>query len=221
MAWFARYTCAYWNYDNKHKSTIIRENVMFGAGILSRWTLSIILLLLATPVLACPTSRDLSGLIKDANAALADCAELARFDIPTGRGTVRGTIFGSLDSDLSDVRATEEALQNAGEALRKIGRLSTLPIEVDLTPIPISGDGSAIEDAGVSARSFDSGAGNPPTCIIVISNTLGAAGYNFVIAHEFFHCVQDCEFNESIQLVEADWWGKLQRNGLPAGLPKV
>ncbi len=62
------------------------------------------------------------------------------------------------------------------------------------------------DDFGSSGRSVDSGPGNPPSCIIVIYPNLGVDGYKFVIAHEFFHCMQDEDFELQSYSSGADWW---------------
>jgi len=160
---------------------------------------------LMVPAYACPTAADLR--LTPGAAVPTDCLELARFDIPTGRGVVQGSIYGTPETDLNDVRKIEEALVRSGNTLQRFLALGTEPIDVFVSATPNISDGTMGSDIYANAgRSVTTGPGNPPKCVISVFPPAETAQYKYTIAHEFFHCVQISDFGPAQEQDGAAWW---------------
>lgn len=169
-----------------------------------------VLALLAFPTLtkACPAASDLAavGAQPDA-AAMADCLELARFDIRTGRGTVQGSIYGAPETDLARVRAAEEALTRSGRVLSGLGSLGVYPVDLYMSPSVYSFGGTPDEDTLAAAQpAARPAADSPRKCIMAAFPSVGLDAMAFTISHEFFHCMQFREFGRSRASTGAEWW---------------
>ncbi|WP_428541662.1 hypothetical protein [Profundibacter sp.] len=162
---------------------------------------------LMVPAYACPTAADLAatGTVPGA-AILADCLELARFDIPTGRGVVQGSIYGTPETDLNNVREIEEALVRSGNTLQRFLALGTEPIDVFVSATPYISDDTASDTGATAARSVTTGPDNPPKCVISVFPQAESAQYKYTIAHEFFHCVQFSDFSHAEGQLGTAWW---------------
>jgi len=169
-----------------------------------------------TPAKACPTMAEHTelGTSPDA-AALADCLELARFDIQTGRGPVRGSIYGSPETDLRMVRSIEEALTRSGRVLSGLGTLGIDPIVVYVSQnVGLSDDGTPDPDM-LAATISPVGSGSDRACVMATFPSVGLDALKYTIAHEFFHCVQFKEFSGTRRWVEgsAEWFASLVYQG--------
>ncbi len=166
------------------------------------------LLFFASEVAACPTQADLRELGSEPGAALADCVELASFEIPTGRGPVNAKIFGDTSVNPDTLSQMQRDLIRAGNALARMGRLSSAPIEVYLSPTPYVPDADGGDAVAVAAPSVDVGPGNPATCIFAVFTGEPLDFYAYVLAHEFFHCMQYFEFPRQMDMdaERTAWW---------------
>lgn len=174
-------------------------------------------LALPASVKACPTMAEHTelGTTPDA-AALADCLELARFDIPTGRGAVQGSIYGSPETDLGMVGSIEEALTRSGRVLSGLGTLGVDPIVVYVSQnVSIDGGVPDPDTLATTIAPAPSGSGRPRECVMATFPSVGVAALQFTIAHEFFHCVQYREFASAGWWVEgsAEWFASLVYQG--------
>ncbi len=171
-----------------------------------RCILVVIFLTIPQILMACPTAADLASNGSNPGLALETCYELGRFDISTGDGNVTVTIFGTRRSDEQYILGILEGLSFAGDSLANLGPLTTEPIEVFISPsayVPFETEGNAMATASPSETN---GPGNPEACVIVTFPVLQNKFYNWVLAHEFFHCVQFAEFQLQQESSGSDWW---------------
>ncbi len=155
---------------------------------------------LATRASACPGLDDLEYL---GAAPLGDCVELARFDIATGQGPVSAGVFGPADANLVRVAAIEAGLIRAGNTLEGLGALGSDPVAVylssdDINPALDLGTPEAITARGLRDH----------ICNIAAFPMALNADISYVLAHEFFHCVQNFNFAEQNRSAGAKWWAE-------------
>ena len=166
-----------------------------------------ILLLLPTRSTACPSAGDMAGAgAEPGAAALADCLELARFEIETGRGPVQGSIYGSPETDLALVRAAEEALVRSGRVLSGLGGLGSDPVELYISPTGSTMEAEAGDTAAAAQRSTLPTPDAQRRCIIVAFPSLERGTYRYTISHELFHCVQFSSFDRGEGGLGVAWW---------------
>ena len=168
-----------------------------------RYILAVFFFCLPQILAACPTADDLEAGGSTPGLALERCYELGRFEIPSGRGNIPVTMFGTRRSDEQYIDLILEGLTFAGASLADIGPLTTEPLEVFISPTDYAFEEGA---AATATPSVDVGTGNPATCVIVTFPGVGGARYAFNMAHEFFHCVQFNEFSDQEQAGSNDFW---------------
>ncbi|VAV93795.1 hypothetical protein MNBD_ALPHA07-853 [hydrothermal vent metagenome] len=161
-------------------------------------------LLIPTLSRACPSAGDLAGV--GAEPVLADCLELARFNIETGRGMVQGSIYGAPETDLALVGAAEEALTRSGAALRGLSGLGSGPVDLYISPTSYTLGDESDETMAAAQLSSESTPGGSRTCVMAAFPTLALGEYRYTIAHEFFHCVQLSEFRSAEARSGSAWW---------------
>ena len=172
------------------------------------WVAVVILAVVPTKARACPSASDLAAVgSQPGAAALADCLELARFDIPTGAGSVQGSIYGTPETDLRLVRAAEEALTRSGRVLSGLGGLGVDPVDVFISPNAYTFRGSTEPDTMAAAQpAARPRADSARKCVMAMFPGVALDAVKHNIAHEFFHCVQFKEFASSRASPGAAWW---------------
>jgi len=154
---------------------------------------------------ACPARDDLAYIGSEPGAALADCRELLTVLIPTGLGDVKGKIYGNPATDSAISAALGSALVRAGETLRGLGAYGSDPVDLYISPTPYVPAEDESADA-VADRLFYTGPDGHKSCLI--ATFLGReADYNaYVVAHEFFHCVENFQYNDQSANSSSEWW---------------
>ncbi len=168
-----------------------------------RLLLATLFLFLPQFLMACPAEADLADSGSEPGVALTRCHELGVFEIPSGRGNIQVTMFGTRESDEQFVLPILESLTFAGDSLADLGTLTTAPIEVFISPTDyIPAETSDASDNALAVASRAEG----DTCLIVTYPTLMSDAFRFTMAHEFFHCVQFREFNQQERASGSGWW---------------
>ncbi len=164
--------------------------------------------LAALPAQACPAREDLADIGSEPGAALADCTEVSRFTIPTGRGDVEVTVYGGPEVGEPEITDLLYALTEAGSTLRDIGPFSTDPVEIYLSPTPyVPLDGEDL--LAVTDRIVARDGGTPQkTCLFAMFPSIRSDEFVFTAAHEFFHCVQFKDFGAQMGADDSQWWSE-------------
>ncbi len=166
-----------------------------------RYLIALLFLCVPTLLSACPSAEDLAIGGDEPGALLDRCRELGRFEIPTGRGNVEVVMYGTRTADEDKIFPILESLTFAGDALADLGALTTHPIDVFISPteyVPLDPTDNAEATARLSA--------DDSRCVISMFPNVVDIEFSFVLAHEFFHCVQFREFSSRQLADRADWW---------------
>ncbi len=166
-----------------------------------RFLLAVLFLCLPNLLVACPSAEDLEIGGDEPGVLLERCRELGRFEIPTGRGNVEVVMYGTRDADEDKILPILESLTFAGDALANLGPLTTHPIDVFISPteyVPLDPSDNAEATARLSI--------DDTRCVISMFPNVVDIEFSFVLAHEFFHCVQFREFPSRQAADRADWW---------------
>lgn len=165
-----------------------------------------IFLLFPQVLAACPAASDVvtSGV---SASVLDNCHELERFQIPSGRGDTKVVIYGTQSSDEALVLPILEILTASGSTLAGIGALTTDPIEIFILPVVIPVDAAGVDPSATthSSATEDDGV-DVDTCVILVGANATAGEFPHLLAHEYFHCVQNYEFREMSGSAGASWW---------------
>ncbi len=158
------------------------------------------LLLCAAPARADCTIPDYAAAADPRLAGAPPCEEIERFSIQTPRGPrqVRMIRDRLLPGDwVEPVALTRTAIARAAETLRALGRGTVPDLLVLLTGLqpaetpPDPGDAEAVEADRLSFKEGVADGRSGEECLLVVypGNTRESE-FGFVVAHEFFHCVQ-------------------------------
>jgi hypothetical protein len=154
----------------------------------------------------CAAAGFLGGVDARMAGTALSCDEAVRFTIETPGGPRQVRIIYStrdlspgLLGRIADIR---RGIERSAAALREIGQGATADITVWASDLI----GPAVDDTDTADATAEPIGSTDSECVIALYQGLGGREVAYVIAHEFFHCVQFYTFRDRTRLAASTWW---------------